>query len=292
MSLFGPMPQTLSLSNSGVNPYTEVKVTNKYWTSDGRLMCFGEFIDPETGKYASTIINSNSDDCAFILSILANGTLINTTEPRINTSAKIANKGYTKYRVYMREICEQPIYIQELSKKAHTEGLNYEDLGHVSDEIKKELKLERKQEAVPDISIRDLEQRWGLSRNGLKARAKALGVELVRVSSTCTVWPGDYIDLGDRLNKHINAGNPMCTFPGLASDRNDNMQKKQDTAKKNEKMPYRIGVAKTTLRYKYIDKLVADSPRSQSSKNVHAETVGDLVDYCIEHNINPYQNDT
>lgn len=60
---------------------------------------------------------------------------------------------------------------------------------------------------------------------------------------------------------------------------------------KTEKLPYRIGVAKTTLRYKYIDKLVADSPRNQSSKNVHAETVGDLVDYCIEHNINPYQND-
>lgn len=203
------MPQTLSLSNSGVNPYTEVKVTNKYWTSDGRLMCFGEFIDPETGKYASTIINSNSDDCAFILSFLANGTLINTTEPRINTSAKIANKGYTKYRVYMREICEQPIYIQELSKRVHTEGLSYEDLEYVSDEIKKELKPEQKQEAT----------------------------------------------------------------------------------KETEKLPYRIGVAKTTLRYKYIDKLVADSPRSQSSKNVHAETAGDLVDYCIEHNINPYQND-
>ncbi len=53
---------------------------------------------------------------------------------------------------------------------------------------------------TPDISIRDLEQRWGLSRNGLKARAKALGVELVRVSSSCTVWPGVYIDLGDRLH--------------------------------------------------------------------------------------------
>ena len=72
---------------------------------------------------------------------------------------------------------------------------------------------------TPDISIRDLEQRWGLSRNGLKARAKALGVELVRVSSTCTVWPGDYIELGDRLHEHVSAGNPLRTFPGLAPDR-------------------------------------------------------------------------
>lgn len=90
---------------------------------------------------------------------------------------------------------------------------------------------------TPDISIRDLEQRWGLSRNGLKARAKALGVELIRVSSTCTVWPGDYIDLGDRLHEHISAGNPLGTFGGLAPDRSDTAsassaisKKEQDTA--------------------------------------------------------------
>ena len=88
-----------------------------------------------------------------------------------------------------------------------------------------------------DVSIRDLEQRWGLSRNGLKARAKALGVELVRVSSTCTVWPGDFIELGDRLNEHVAAGNPIGTFPGLAPDRTDIAtastaisKKEQDTA--------------------------------------------------------------
>jgi hypothetical protein len=68
----------------------------------------------------------------------------------------------------------------------------------------------------PDVSIRDLEQRWGLSRNGLKARAKALGVELIRVSSTLTTWPGAFIELGDRLHDHISSGQPMGTFPGLA----------------------------------------------------------------------------
>ena len=87
---------------------------------------------------------------------------------------------------------------------------------------------------APDISIRDLEQRWGLSRNGLKARAKALGVELVRVSSTCTVWPGDFIELGDRLHEHVAEGNPAGTFPGLAPDRTDITaaisKKEQDTA--------------------------------------------------------------
>lgn len=66
-----------------------------------------------------------------------------------------------------------------------------------------------------DISIRELEDRWGLSRNGLKARAKALGVELQRVSSTCTTWPGAYIELGERLHEHLASGQPMGTFPGL-----------------------------------------------------------------------------
>ncbi len=71
----------------------------------------------------------------------------------------------------------------------------------------------------PDVSIRELEERWCLSRNGLKARARALGVELIRKSPTLTVWPGDFVELGDRLHDHISSGKPMGTFPGLAPDR-------------------------------------------------------------------------
>ena len=71
-------------------------------------------------------------------------------------------------------------------------------------------------EATPaDVSIRELEQTWGCSRNGLKARAKRLGVELKRVSSTLTVWPGEWLDLGEQLNDHLEAGQPMELFPGL-----------------------------------------------------------------------------
>ena len=71
-------------------------------------------------------------------------------------------------------------------------------------------------EATPaDQSIRDLEQRWKLSRNGLKARARALAVELKRISSTLTVWPGEFIDLGQRLHEHLETGLPMGSFPGL-----------------------------------------------------------------------------
>jgi hypothetical protein len=70
----------------------------------------------------------------------------------------------------------------------------------------------------PDISVAELEKRWGLSRNGLKARARALGVELIRVSSTRTVWPGDFVELGDALDAHIKSGEPLASFPGLAPD--------------------------------------------------------------------------
>jgi hypothetical protein len=70
--------------------------------------------------------------------------------------------------------------------------------------------------AMPGVPLRELEQRWNLSRNGLKARARALGVELQRVSSTLTLWPGEYVDLGDQLDAHLKAGHPMGTFPGLA----------------------------------------------------------------------------
>ncbi len=66
-----------------------------------------------------------------------------------------------------------------------------------------------------DVSIRELEARWGISRNGLKARARALGVELIRVSSTHTVWPGEFVELGDRLHEHLSSNQPMATFPGL-----------------------------------------------------------------------------
>ena len=84
----------------------------------------------------------------------------------------------------------------------------------------------------PDVSIRELEERWGLSRNGLKARAKALGVELIRVSSTLTVWPGQFVELGDQLHEHISSGQPMGLFAGLApvSDRSVPSRQQSSTA--------------------------------------------------------------
>ena len=67
-----------------------------------------------------------------------------------------------------------------------------------------------------DVSIRELEQEWGISRNALKQRAKRLGVQLEPISSTLTVWPGEYVELGHQLHDHLSTGEPMGTFPGIA----------------------------------------------------------------------------
>lgn len=65
-----------------------------------------------------------------------------------------------------------------------------------------------------DLPIRELEAKWGISRNALKSRAAALGVELLRVSSTDTRWPAAYVDLGDQLHDHLQAGGTLKDFPG------------------------------------------------------------------------------
>jgi hypothetical protein len=67
---------------------------------------------------------------------------------------------------------------------------------------------------VVDVPIRELEARWGITRNALKSRAAALGVELVRVSSTDTRWPGAFVDLADDLHEHLQRGGTLKDFPG------------------------------------------------------------------------------
>ena len=73
------------------------------------------------------------------------------------------------------------------------------------------------EEILPDASIADLERRWGISRNALKARAKALGIELQRKGPTLTVWPGNQVADGDRLDSHCKAGGSLASFPGAVS---------------------------------------------------------------------------
>jgi hypothetical protein len=59
-------------------------------------------------------------------------------------------------------------------------------------------------EAQPDLTLAQCCERWKVkSRNAVKARARALGVELLAISSTCTVWPGEHVALGDELNTYL-----------------------------------------------------------------------------------------
>jgi hypothetical protein len=70
-------------------------------------------------------------------------------------------------------------------------------------------------EALPDLTLSEAGDRWGVSsRNSVKARAAALGVELRRESSTRTVWPAEFVPLGDQLAEHLQTGGTLASFPG------------------------------------------------------------------------------
>jgi hypothetical protein len=71
--------------------------------------------------------------------------------------------------------------------------------------------------AAAGTSIADLERHWGISRNALKARAKALGVQLQRISPKRTDWPADRIADGEALHRHLEGGGTLRSFPGAVS---------------------------------------------------------------------------
>lgn len=67
----------------------------------------------------------------------------------------------------------------------------------------------------PDLTLQECCERWGISsRNSVKSRAAALGVELRRESSTRTVWPREDVPLGDELHEHLQTGGTLRDFPG------------------------------------------------------------------------------
>lgn len=57
--------------------------------------------------------------------------------------------------------------------------------------------------------------RWAISRNGVKKRALALGVELLRPDRDACLWPGDALELAEQFDAHLKAGRPVRTFPGI-----------------------------------------------------------------------------
>lgn len=70
-------------------------------------------------------------------------------------------------------------------------------------------------DAVPELTLGECCARWGVSsRNTIKARAAALGVELDQQSSTRTVWPAEHLALGDALDDHLQAGGSLKDYKG------------------------------------------------------------------------------
>ena len=71
-------------------------------------------------------------------------------------------------------------------------------------------------DAIADLTLAQCCERWGVaSRNSIKARAAALGVELIRESSTRTIWPAAYVALGDELADHLTGKRAtLANFPG------------------------------------------------------------------------------
>ena len=66
-----------------------------------------------------------------------------------------------------------------------------------------------------DISLSELEKRWGVTRNTLRTRAKALGVETLHPTHNSSLWPGKYLELGDQLHEHLRSGGELALFPGV-----------------------------------------------------------------------------
>lgn len=217
MTPLNSMPQTLSLSNPPRNPFTEVKLKNSFYKDDGRLMCFGEFICPESGKYTDTIINSFVKGNDEVLELIYEGDVVHTTQPRENqgTNAKV---GQTRYRVNLRDIDEQPIYLQERWREF----------------VEKE-ELENKSES--------------------NEKSNSFGVMLSAAS------------------------NEKEAALAYTTKKATNFNNKPNT----------IMLQKTVLRFKYMDKLVAVSPFAPTDRSRYSKTLGDLVDFCIEQGINPYE---
>lgn len=93
------------------------------------------------------------------------------------------------------------------------------------------------------VPLSELEQRWSISRNALKARAQMLDVELVRISSTCTLWPHDSIAVGDALNAHLKSGNSSKSFYGSNSLVQINLRIEEDLLAKFKQSAKKRGLS-------------------------------------------------
>ena len=228
------MPQRLSLQYQSHNPYTEVKLINICHRPGERIMCFGEFICPETGKLEETIINPHvPGEDAILRYCVSKGDIVHTTKPRENIQAKNKSR-FTKFRVNLRDIDEQPIYIQEKWKEFDEYNKSKNSAQTELDCNASPVKTKEHVFSVPDLAS-----------------------EKVKESA---------------VNRSINFG--------------------KEITKNSNNLPKTISLAKSNSRFRYIAKLASQSDYPASDVRRYSRILGDLVDFCIEHNINPYQNES
>ena len=85
-----------------------------------------------------------------------------------------------------------------------------------------------------DTDVKALEKVWGVSRNTIKAWAKALGVELKRPNSTTSLWPGERLQDGMDLADWVDEGKKLGEFPIVAKLRGDVTATTSITASKKQ----------------------------------------------------------
>ena len=67
---------------------------------------------------------------------------------------------------------------------------------------------------LQELTLPQIAERWGISKNGVKTRAKLLGVQMKQISSTCSVWPAEYLELGDMYHQHLKNGGTKNDWKG------------------------------------------------------------------------------
>jgi hypothetical protein len=92
------------------------------------------------------------------------------------------------------------------------------------------------------VPLKELEVRWSISRNTLKERARILGVSLIRISSTLTVWPHEKLELGDQLNLHMQNHATSHGFYARKNTSQFNLRLDSDVIEKFKACAYSKGI--------------------------------------------------
>lgn len=67
---------------------------------------------------------------------------------------------------------------------------------------------------LQELTLPQVAERWGISKVGVKARGRLLGVKMKQTSPTSSVWPAEYLELGDLYHQHLKDGGTKNDWKG------------------------------------------------------------------------------